>query len=153
MVDDPQTFRGMPVAGFAHPGTELRRRLVDLVLAGKKTATAGLLVEYQLDGDQIPARGLREAIIDADGRFVGEMETTECRVVRMADVDDEFTRDEGEGFSDAADWRAAHERFWGGDLDELRHRLGDPYWSLTDDTEIVCQRFRLVERYPEPVDG
>jgi uncharacterized protein YhfF len=152
LVEDPKTFRGMPVAGFAHPGTELRRRLVDLVLAGKKTATAGLLVEYQLDGDQIPARGLHEAIIDADGHFVGEMETTECRVLRMADVDDAFARDEGEGFTDAADWRAAHERFWGDYLEELRVRLGDPGWSLTDDTQVVCQRFRLAARYPEPVD-
>ena len=60
-------------------------------------------------------------------------------------------RDEGEGFADAAEWRVAHERFWGDFVDELRDRLGDPDWSLTDDTLVVCQRFRLAERYPEPV--
>lgn len=85
-------------------------------------------------------------VIDADGQFVGEIETTECRVLRMADVDDQFARDEGEGFADAADWRVAHERFWNGYLDELRDRLGDPTRSLTDDTQIVCQRFKLVDR-------
>lgn len=152
MSDDPRTFRGLQVSGFGHSGSDLRRRLVELVLAGEKTATAGLLVEYELDGDEIPSPGLREAIIDADGHFVGEMETTECRVLRMADVDDQFARDEGEGFADAADWRTAHERFWSGYIGELRDRLGDPAWNLTDDTLVVCQRFRLSARYPEPLD-
>lgn len=146
-MDDPKTFRGMPVCGFAHPGSDLRRELVELVVAGTKTATASLRVEMDLDGDTIPTPGLREAVIGADGTFVGVIETTECRIVRMADVEDDFARDEGEGFADAADWRAAHERFWTGYLDELRDRLGDPDWSLTDDTEVVCQRFRLVERF------
>jgi uncharacterized protein YhfF len=150
-VEDPKSFRGMQVCGFAHPGSDLRRELVELVLAGTKTATAGLRVEYELDGDALPVPGAREAVIGVDGRFVGVIETTECRVLRLAAVDDRFARDEGEGFADAAEWRAAHERFWNGYLDELRERLGDPGWSLTDDTEIVCQRFRLVERFPEPL--
>jgi len=149
-MEDPKTFRGLPVIGFGHPGSDLRRRLVELVLAGTKTATAGLLVEMELDGEALPTPGLREAVIDAEGWLVAEIETTECRVLRMADVDDAFARDEGEDSTDAADWRVAHERFWNGNLDELRDRLGEPAWSLTDDTQIVCQRFMLVERYPEP---
>ncbi len=149
-VRDPATFRGLQVIGFANPGSDLRRELVDLVLAGTKTATAGLMVEMDLDGETVPFRGMREAVIDADGRFVGEVETTECQVLRMADVDDSFARDEGEGFADAADWRAAHEGYFGSYLAELRARLGDPEWALGDDTLIVCQRFRLVERYPDP---
>jgi uncharacterized protein YhfF len=152
-MEDPREFRGMQVCGFGHPGSELRRELVALVLAGTKTATAGLLVEYQLDGWDLPRPGVREAVIDVDGRFVGEVETTECRVLRMADVDDAFARDEGEGFRDAVAWRVAHERFWNGYLGDLRARLGDPDWSLGDDTMIVCQRFRLAERYPEPVES
>lgn len=150
-MSDPRTFRDMQVIGFAHPGSDLRRELVDLVLAGTKTATAGLLVEMELDGETMPVPGMREAVIGVDGRFVGVIETTECRTVRMADVADDFARDEGEGYADAADWRAAHERFWRGYLGELRDRLGDPGFDLTDDTAIVCQRFRLVERFPEPI--
>ena len=143
----------MQVCGFGQPGSDLRRELVDLVLAGTKEATAGLLVEYELDGEVVPHPGLREAVIGVDGRFVGVIETTDCEVVRMADVDDDFARAEGEGFADAADWRATHERYFGGYLDELRDRIGDPRWALDDDTLIVCQRFRLVERYPEPANS
>lgn len=150
LVADPSTYRGMQVVGFAMPRTELRRELVDLVLAGRKTATAGLLVEYEVDGDTIPEAGMREVIIDADDHFVGELETTDCRTLRMADVDDQFARDEGEGFADAAAWRTAHEGFWNSYLDELRDRLGDPRWSLTDDTLVVCQRFIVAKRYAEP---
>jgi uncharacterized protein YhfF len=94
---------------------------------------------------------MREAVIGADGRCVGVIETTECRILRMADVDDAFARDEGEGFADAADWRVTHERYFGSYLQELRDRLGDPDGGLDDDTLIVCQRFRLLERYPEPI--
>jgi len=146
-----ERFRGMQVIGFGHPGSELRRELVDLVLAGTKTATAGLLVELELDEEEMPVAGMREVMIDAEDRYVGVIETTECRVVRMAEVDDQFARDEGEGFADAADWRAAHERFWSGYLDEIRDRLGDAGFSLDDDTRIICQRFRLAERFAEPI--
>ncbi|MGQ0608480.1 MAG: ASCH domain-containing protein [Chloroflexota bacterium] len=152
-MTDPTIFRGMQVCGFGLPNSELRRELVALVLAGTKTATAGLRVEFDLDNETVPTPGMREVVIDAEGRFVGEIETTECRTLRMADVDDDFARDEGEGLTDAADWRTAHEGFWNGYIDELRDRLGDRDWSLTDDTEVVCQRFRLVERYPEPIAG
>jgi uncharacterized protein YhfF len=150
-MQDPATFRGLQVCGFGDSGSELRRELVDLVLAGTKRATAGLLVEYELDGETVPVPGMREAVIGADGRFVGVIETTECHVRRMADVDDAFARDEGEGFADAVEWRAAHERYFGSHLEEFRERLGDPSWTLDDDTPIVCQRFQLVERYPEPI--
>ncbi len=144
-------FRGMQVVGFGHPRSALRRELVELVLAGTKTATAGLLVELELDEEEMPVPGMREVMIDADDRYVGVIETTDCRVMRVADVDDQFARDEGEGFADAADWRAAHERFWSSYLDEIRARLGDPSFSLTDGTLVICQRFRLVERFPESI--
>ena len=151
VMTDPDSFRGMQICGFGLPGSDLRRELVELVLAGTKQATAGLLVEFTLDGDTVPYPGLREAVIGADGRFVGVIQTTDCEVVRVADVTDEFARAEGEGFADAAEWRAAHERFFGSYLGELRTRLGDPGWALDDDTLIVCQRFTLVERFSEPL--
>jgi uncharacterized protein YhfF len=117
---------------LGYAGTDLRRRLVDLVLAGTKTATAGRLADHD-DADPIAAVGERFVLVDVDGRPVGIVETTEVRVVRAADVDEQFARDEGEGFESVADWRAAHERFWGAD-------------GIDDDTQIVCERFRLVER-------
>ena len=138
----------MRTAEFGFPGTPLRRRLVEAILRGEKTATAGLLVDLEREGEPLPTPGERQVVVDYDDRPMAVIELTEVSVRRMADVDLFFARDEGEGFETVAAWRDAHERFFGSYLDEIRVGLSDPHWHLTDDTLIVCERFRLVERLP-----
>ena len=135
---------GMPAWGFAFPG-DLRDRLTALVLAGEKRATAGLLADYIADGDALPRPGVRNVILDSQEQPVCIVETTRVEVVRCAEVSDEFARAEGEGFAGHADWRAAHERFWGSYIADLRDVLGDPGFAVGDDTLVVCEWFRLVE--------
>ncbi|MEO6349250.1 MAG: methyltransferase domain-containing protein [Candidatus Limnocylindrales bacterium] len=134
-----QSRRAYIVAGPLPPfelgqaRTELRRRLVDAVLRGEKTATAGLASDHAPYTDEpLPEPFERWALVDFDDRLVAIVETGEVRVVPARDVDLQFARDEGEGFESVADWRAAHERFW--------HNQ-----DITDDTEIVAERFRVVE--------
>jgi uncharacterized protein YhfF len=129
--------------GFA--GTPLREQLVTAVLRGDKTATAGLLVDFEREGEALPEPGQRFLLVDNDDVGVAVVETTEVRVLRVADCDEQFARDEGEGFGSVAAWREAHERFWRGYADEIRAYLGDPGWDVTDDTLFVAERFRLVE--------
>lgn len=126
-------------------GTPLREQLVAAVLRGEKTATAGLLVDYERDGEPLPEVGERLVLVDNEGRGVAVVETTGVRVLRVGDTDLEFARDEGEGFASVAEWRAAHDRFWRSYVDEVRAYLGDPDWDVTDDTLYVAERFRLVE--------
>ena len=132
-------------AEFGFAGTPLRETLVAAVLRGEKTATAGLLVDYERDGDALPEVGERFLVLDNDGVGVAVIETTEVRVLRVGDCDVQFARDEGEGFESVADWRAAHDRYWRSYADEIRAYLGDPDWDVTDETEFVAERFRLVE--------
>jgi uncharacterized protein YhfF len=129
--------------GFA--GTPLREQLVAAVLRGDKTATAGLLVDFEREGETLPEPGQRFLLVDNDDVGVAVVETTEVRVLRVGDCDEQFARDEGEGFGSVAAWREAHERFWRGYADEIRAYLGDPGWDVTDDTLFVAERFRLVE--------
>jgi uncharacterized protein YhfF len=138
--------RRMRKAEFGSPGTTLREQLVSAVLRGEKTATAGLLVDYERDGESLPELGECQAVVDNDGRDVAVIEITEVRVLRIGDADLSFARDEGEGFESVADWRAAHERYWRGYADEIRAFLDDPDWDVGDDTLFVAERFRLVER-------
>jgi uncharacterized protein YhfF len=138
--------RRMRKAEFGSPGTTLREQLVSAVLRGEKTATAGLLVDYERDGESLPEVGERQAVVDNDGRDVAVIEITEVRVLRIGDADLSFARDEGEGFESVADWRAAHDRYWRGYADEIRAFLDDPDWDVGDDTLFVAERFRLVER-------
>ena len=64
--------------------------------------------------------------------------------MRLADVDDAHAIDEGEGYADAAAFREAHERYWNGELDVIRSGLGDPAFTLTDDTPVVAERFLVA---------
>ena len=140
----------MRKAEFGFPGTALRRELVDAILRGEKTATAGLLVDLEREGEALVTPGERQVVVDVDDQPVAVIELTEVTVRRMADVDLPFAQDEGEGFETVAAWRDAHERFFGSYLDEIRIGLSDPGWQLTDDTLVVCERFRLVERLAPP---
>jgi uncharacterized protein YhfF len=130
--------------GFAFPGP-LRDELTALALSGVKTTTAGLYAELEADDEPLPEPGLREVLLDSDERPVAVIETVGCRVVRLADVDDRHAIDEGEGYADAAAFREAHERFWYGYIDDLRTRI-DPAFTIDDDTLVVLQHFRIVER-------
>ncbi|MEZ4463860.1 MAG: ASCH domain-containing protein [bacterium] len=121
------------LAEFARPHSDLRRRLVQAILRGEKTSTSSLLSEYGPD-DPLPEVGERFVLIDELDQTVGIIEVTEVRVVPLGEVDLPFARDEGEGFTSVAAWRAAHEAFW-----------CEAGAGLPDDTAIVCERFRLVE--------
>jgi uncharacterized protein YhfF len=122
---------GMRVSEFGWTGTPLRRQLVELILRGDKTATAGLVLDYEAEGEELPTVGEHFVVLDFDDQPVGVIVTTEVRVVRAADVDEQFARDEGEGFESVADWREAHERFF-------------EAYPFDDDTQVVCERFKLV---------
>ena len=131
--------------GFAEPGP-LRDELTALALAGDKSTTASLLVEYEIDGEALPVAGQLDVLVDSEGRDIAIVETLSCRIARLADVDDQHAIDEGEGYADAIEFRVAHERYWNEYLDRIREGLGDLAFELTDDTFIVLERFRIVER-------
>jgi uncharacterized protein YhfF len=137
-------------AEFGFTGTPLREQLVAAVLRGDKTATAGLLVDYERDGEPLPKAGERYAVVDNEGRDVAVIEITDVNVCRIGDTDEQFARDEGEGFESVAAWREAHDRYWRSYADEIRAYLGDPDWDVSDDTLYVAERFRLVELLEKP---
>jgi uncharacterized protein YhfF len=83
-------------------------------------------------------------VVDSRGRPVAITETTEVRVVRAGDVDLQHVIDEGEGYTSLAQWRADHEAFWHGT--EFREAVGDLAFRVDDDTLLVLERFRVVER-------
>jgi uncharacterized protein YhfF len=118
----------LPKFGLGHPGTDLRRRLVAAVLAGAKTATAGLAA----DEEEPTATGARYVVEDETGTPRAIVEITEARIVPAAEIDLAFARDEGEGFESVEDWRVAHERFF--------------ERPIAPETMIEAVRFRVVER-------
>ncbi|WP_371612146.1 ASCH domain-containing protein [Streptomyces clavifer] len=128
---------------LAFPGP-LRDRLVAAVLSGEKVSTSGLLVEYEAEKEELPPVGERSALIDSEGRETAVLEVTGVRVLPLGAVDLQHVLDEGEGYTSVAQWRAGHEAFWQGE--EMREALGDPSFTVDDDTMVVAERFRVVER-------
>src|SRR6476620_8985878 len=86
---------GHPDLKLGDGGGPLTERLIGLVLDGVKTATTSLLSEWEAEGRTPPRVGERWALIDGAGRERGVVETRELRILRLADVDDRFAREEG----------------------------------------------------------
>ena len=131
----------LPVSEYAFPGP-LRDQLVAAILSGEKTSTTSLVVQYELEGEPLPAVGDRAVVIDSNDAPVCIEEITEVREVRVADVDLAHAIAEGEGFTTVAEWRHGHERFWHGE--EFRAVMGDPDFTVDDETQAVLVTFRAL---------
>ena len=123
---------GLRTLALGTPG-ELRATLNTLVLAGVKTATAGLTSEYADENEELEHPGERLALVDDHDALIGVVEVTGVEVVRFADVPWDFARSEGEGDRSIEEWREGHAAYW------ARQRT-----PVTDDSQIVCLRFRLL---------
>lgn len=128
-----------PQAWAFGDSSELADDLLELVLAGMKTATCDAVWRFEADGEPIPEPGDFSIILDGDDEPRCVIETTEVRVMPMHEVDEQFAYDEGEGDRSREYWYAAHEEFFSRILPEIDREF-DPEMPL------VLERFRL--RYP-----
>ena len=138
----PMSSEDLPVAEFAFPGP-LRDQLVAAILTGDKTTTTALQADYEREAEPLPYPGLRQAVVDSAGQRVAVIETIAVRVIRLGDVDLAHALGEGEGYTSVAQWRAGHERFW--HSAEIRSELGDPEFTVNDDTLVVAETFSRLE--------
>jgi uncharacterized protein YhfF len=115
----------------------LADELAELVLSGKKTATASLYWEYEVEGEAMPQVGGYSVITDFEGEPRGVIQTVDVRILPFDEVEAEFAADEGEGDLSLDFWRQAHWSFFS----RTCTRLG-----LKPDLKmpVVCERFRLL---------
>ena len=118
-------------------GAEMADRLGALVKAGIKTATAGLVWDYEHDGSAYPQVGGYSVILDGAGMPLCIIQTTEVTVKSFDQVEAAFAYDEGEGDRSLAYWRQAHWKFFSR-VCSVIDRLPQ------EDMPVVCERFRLV---------
>ena len=126
------TLGDLPTFQFGGGGT-LADELGDLVVQGRKTATCTTLAEYEEKGWPIPKAGDLWVFLDSRGTPIGVIETAWIAIQPVHAVDPQFAYDEGEGDRTLEYWRSAHARYFGGQGRDL-----------SDDTMLVCERFRLV---------
>lgn len=133
--------------------------LLELVLAGRKTATASALRDYELEARErgraedagspegdllvdtaldlaLPQPGLLSILLDGTGRPRALVRTTDVSVVRLGDVPAEHARREGEGDGSLEHWKQVHREFF-----DRSERLEEP---VDDDTMVVLERFEVL---------
>lgn len=125
-----------------HPA--LTDELIDLVLAGTKRATAGLVAEFAADEQPLPRVGSHWIACDSTGRPRAVLRSRELRIAVLDEVDEAFAHDEGEGDRTLASWRDGHVRYW----KRSAERLG---FEWTEEQEIVLERFAVA--WPENAAG
>lgn len=127
----PERYRQLRRFAFGD-GPELADELLELVLAGLKTATCSTE-----DEPNTSTPGECWVVLDGRGEPRCVIETIEVTYRRFDEVDAAFAYEEGEGDRSLAHWRSAHRTYFG--------RLG----RFSEDMMLMCERFRLVEVFGE----
>jgi uncharacterized protein YhfF len=115
------------------PGA-MRERLNRLILEGRKRATAGLLLEYVRENEELETVGERLALVDDDARRIATVVVTETATVPFIEVPWRFAKAEGEGDESLEEWREGHRRFWSAEGEEI-----------DDQTPVNLIWFELIE--------
>lgn len=115
----------------------MAKELLQLVLEGKKTATASLVWEYEDKPEEAPVEGGYSVVTDFDGKPKCVLRTTEVRVLPYNEVDAEFAFDEGEGDQSLDYWREVH---W----DYFADRCAEIGREASLEMPVNCERFELL---------
>ncbi len=116
---------------------EMADELAALVVAGKKTATAGLVWEYESEGVPLPRPGMFEVVLDGRGDPWCVIEYTSVETGPFGDVDARFAALEGEGDGSLAWWREAHWRYFSRRCAALGRQPDERM-------PVSCEQFRVV---------
>lgn len=120
----------------------LSREILALVRSGKKTATVEAMRVYRGKGaDALPEVGRRDVALEWNGLPALMVETVAVSIRRFDEMDEAFVAAQGE-FRDLDHWRKAYRAYFA--------RTG----GVSDDMEIMCEEFRVVEDYAQaPASG
>lgn len=120
--------------------SSMAHELADLVLAGKKTATASLKIVNDLEPENAPMDNGYSIVTTYDGKPLCVLRTTEIRHLPFEAVDPQFAFDEGEGDQSLEDWRKVHWDYFSNEAPQ--------YGLQFDETSLICcERFEVV--YPD----
>jgi uncharacterized protein YhfF len=123
---------GLRTLEIGTPGP-MRQRLNQLILEGHKRATAGLLIEYVREDEELEFEGEMLALVDDDAKRIATVVVNEVDTVPFIEVPWRFAQAEGEGDESLDDWRAGHRRFWATEGD-----------AVEDSTPVVLIWFEVV---------
>jgi uncharacterized protein YhfF len=109
----------------------------NLVLSGRKRATAGSLWALQARGVQPPRAGDLSIVTNAVGKPLCVIQTTTTFTVPFNEVSADFAAAEGEGDGSLAYWREGHTAFFNREC----ARIGREFSTAMP---IICEHFTVV---------
>jgi uncharacterized protein YhfF len=118
---------------------ELADELLGLVLPGKKTGTATLVIELEREGDKMPEVGDYNIILDGRGKPAAIIRTTSVEIKPFNEVDEAYAYSEGEDDRTLESWEREHWKYW----TRKGQKLG---FTMKEDLLVICENFELV--YP-----
>lgn len=130
-------------ARFGTPGRCARRQPQDDPLPDvprprrEKTATCGLVEEYERDQYPLPKVGDQKILVDGEKCPACIVEVTEANIVPFSQIDKSFAYDEGEGDRSYEFWRKEHLACF----TKSMNALGKPFH---EQLPTVCERFKLL---------
>ncbi len=135
----PEAVNASPEYTVEHFGDSARLadELLEIVLSGRKRATAELVADFLAAGTPVPRIGSHWIACDSTGAPRIVIRSTELRIGDFASADAAFAADEGEDDGSLESWRREHRRYW-----QRVSAARGAQWSETD--EIVFERFAVV---------
>ncbi len=128
-------IEGLRTLVLGQPGSELQKRLNQLVLTGKKTGTSSVDDgEYAREQETFETPGEKQWLVDGLGQPIALIEYTAIEWVPFKEVAWDFVVSEGEGFASVAHWQESHRAFW-----------SDCGIDVNPETEVICYSFRVLE--------
>jgi uncharacterized protein YhfF len=115
--------------------------LAQLVVGGRKRATAGLAWSFEHDGRAPPEVGALSIVTNWKGEPMCVIETTSVSVVPFHHVNAQFAAAEGEGDGTLGYWRQVHWAYFAREC----ARIGR---APTSAMPIVCEQFEVVYSGP-----
>lgn len=115
----------------------LADELLQIVMSGRKRATAELASEFGHRGDLLPRIGSHWIACDSTGAPRIIIRSTALRIGPFTSVDEAFAYAEGEDDRTLATWQREHRRYY-----ERTATARGATWSETD--EIVFEHFAVV---------
>jgi uncharacterized protein YhfF len=114
-------------------------QLAQLVLAGTKRATAGLVWSFEAASVPLPKAGDLSVVTNWAKTPLCIIETERVDIVPYSEVCAEFAAREGEGDGSLRYWREAHWAYFGRECQRIGRTPGP-------NMPVVCERFEVVFR-------
>jgi uncharacterized protein YhfF len=116
---------------------EMALELAELVLQGKKTATASLLETNKRQPANAPIEDGFSIVTDMEGTPMCVIRTAEISHMPFSDVGAAFAFDEGEEDRTLESWRAAHRDYFTKEAASLG-------FAFDENSIVCCERFKLL---------